>query len=429
MGGCISAVFIFVIVAAGISTVIVSIRMGGRISAVFIIVIVAAGPAALILVRDDQTHITVDIRAIDIGRAGIVDVIDNCRAAVVKLSFHFAVPAVDKDLGAVDQTDGVSTTALIGNPAHGAIGWLRRRRGPRRIAGDVNVCRAGVGSLAFVIEGAVSAPAVHPGLQIADGDGCAVFTVDIGAGAGHKVCGGIFAAVRRDEGPLQRIVGVGARNEDSVFTDASVLIGRILSDGEVGGLDGCRGGSWCRCGRRSRCRGCLLFRPSKRGRLRDRKSLSRFSGAEEDLVALGQAVQIANFVSGEPLKGGVASLCSGKRIGTGVIILCRRDADSVGICMRDSPGSIAQLCVLDGIRVVGYDIVFQGDSRLDGIDLGVRDHNVVIDHVIPGVSIFDMIGINRIGHDVGKGFSSILIQRAFDQACSIFTDRPDLEVG
>ena len=107
----------------------------------------------------------------------------------------------------------------------------------------------------------------------------------------------------------------------------------------------------------------------------------------------------------------------------------RRDGNTVGIHMRNIPHAITQYRMLYGIGVIGDGSVFQVDGRLDGIDLGVRENNIVIDHVVPGVSIFDMVGINRIGHDVGEGFLRILVQAGFAQGRGVLADCPDFQIG
>ena len=85
--------------------------------------------------------------------------------------------------------------------------------------------------------------------------------------------------------------------------------------------------------------------------------------------------------------------------------------------------------MLNGIGVIADGSVFQIDRCFDGIDLVVRDHHVVINHIIPCVSILDMIGIHRICHDVGEGFILSLIQAAGFQGRAVLADRPDFQVG
>ena len=159
------------------------------------------------------------------------------------------------------------------------------------------------------------------------------------------------------------------------------------------------------------------------------EGLGRFSGTKEDLIALSQAIQISDLVSGQPFKGCVAFLGAGKGIGSGGVILFRRDCNTVGIHMRNIPHSVPQHGMLYGIGVIGDGSAFQVDRRLDGIDLGARENNIVIDHVVPGVSIFDMVGINRIGHDVWEGFLRVLVQTRLAQGRGILADGPDLQVG
>ena len=97
--------------------------------------------------------------------------------------------------------------------------------------------------------------------------------------------------------------------------------------------------------------------------------------------------------------------------------------------MRNIPHSVPQHGMLYGIGVIGDGSAFQVDRRLDGIDLGARENNIVIDHVVPGVSIFDMVGINRIGHDVGEGFLRVFVQTGLAQGRGVLVDCPDLQIG
>ena len=126
-------------------------------------------------------------------------------------------------------------------------------------------------------------------------------------------------------------------------------------------------------------------------------------------------IQISNLVTGQPFEGGVASVCTGIGIIAGGVVLFLRDGNAVGICVRDSPDSVLQQRSFNGIGVIGYRTVLQVNGCFNGIDLRVRNHNVVIDHIVPGVGIFDMEGVNGVGHDVGERLFRVLIQRTFVQ--------------
>ena len=85
--------------------------------------------------------------------------------------------------------------------------------------------------------------------------------------------------------------------------------------------------------------------------------------------------------------------------------------------------------MLHGIGVVVDHAVLQVDGGLDGIDLIIGDHQIVIEHVKPGVGLYIVIGIGNIGHDVGEGLILVLVEFALGQGLSVLADLPDLQVG
>ena len=140
-------------------------------------------------------------------------------------------------------------------------------------------------------------------------------------------------------------------------------------------------------------------------------------------------LQVPDFVGGQPLKCRVAPICAGKGVPSCGIVLLRRDQLACHICVRDIPHSVLQDSVLNGIAVITEGSVFQVHCRFDGIDLVVREDNIIIDHVVPGVGILDIVGIGHVGHDVGEGLLFVLIQAVLVQRGTVPADRPDLQVG
>ena len=97
--------------------------------------------------------------------------------------------------------------------------------------------------------------------------------------------------------------------------------------------------------------------------------------------------------------------------------------------MRDGAVAVLDDGVLNGVGLVGDDPVLQLERRLGGIDVGGADHDGVSNHVVPGVSVGDMVGVKHIGEDVGEGSAAGLVNLALGQALGVLADGPDLRTG
>ena len=242
-------------------------------------------------------------------------VIRSQRSANIEFSGNSADVSADYVIPSISiiDPDRDITVVIIRDIAAEDAGFLSARcrghsgfRSRYRCIFEINPCCAGTGNLTLVVEGAVSAPAVHAGIQIVNGDGRAVFTGDTGSWeetpkAGHR----IFTAVRADEGPAQGLKHVGACYEGRFAANFSVvLICRVLGNVEID-LGLLLVLIWCRHRAWSRRRGYSVLQCL---RLRYGENLGLFLLSGKNHVAVSQAGQIFNFILCEPVKTGAASL-------------------------------------------------------------------------------------------------------------------------
>ena len=85
--------------------------------------------------------------------------------------------------------------------------------------------------------------------------------------------------------------------------------------------------------------------------------------------------------------------------------------------------------MLDREGVVAYHAVLHGDGRLDGIDFGVGQNDVVVEHIRPGIGLGIVIGVRGIRQDIREGLIRLDVQGALVQCLPVCADFPDLQVG
>ena len=79
--------------------------------------------------------------------------------------------------------------------------------------------------------------------------------------------------------------------------------------------------------------------------------------------------------------------------------------------------------------IVAHHAVLHGDGSLDGVDFGVREDDVVVEHIRPGIRLRVVIGIRSVGQDIREGFVRLDVQAALGQSLTVCADFPDLQVG
>ena len=293
----------------------------------------------------------------------------------------------------------------------------------RRLGSSLNVHirRAGAGGLTGIVEGAEGAPAVHIPRDVGDAERRAVLAGHGGIEHAGKVLHGVLTAVRTDKGPGERVIDVGAGDKVRGSALLLVLIGRVLGDGEVNGLGVLRSG---RNGRNRRGGGIVL----QRRRLWYREHVRQLLLTLENGIAVRQTGD-GSLVKNKPVEAGVALLGRGESVDAGGVVLLGGDGKTVGVRVRDVPDTVVDLGVLHGIGHVADDAVAHADRALDRVDVVVGEHDIVIEHIGPGIRVLVVIRIGTLRENVGEGFVGINVQASFRQRIHGVADFPDLQIG
>ena len=79
--------------------------------------------------------------------------------------------------------------------------------------------------------------------------------------------------------------------------------------------------------------------------------------------------------------------------------------------------------------VVGNLAVFHADRAFQSISILIRQSNVVVEQIMPGVGIDIKHGIGALGDDVGEGLVLFDFDDAFLHGVNIFADFPRHQRG